>query len=1142
MRNSAKECAICHYRWLDQFYVEGRGSDLAEYQRERVAGSEMICYSCHNGIMVDSRKRFWANRGHRVNMIPSEKVQIPPELPLGNKGEVICATCHTAHGVADERRYEVTIYLRFCNQNSEMCAMCHKGKTGGKKAGNHPINITSIKVPQKIFDRYGRSGTKGEIICESCHTVHGVKDKNLLVIPDRLDDTTYTSELCEVCHGSNPSLPGKGIGMGSHPVDIVPTKAILPKQWEGGLKAVKGKVGQMICESCHWPHNAAKETSILAKKGKDPPCIDCHKNERIIMGTDHDLRITAPAEIKDKGICSPCHRPHNSGPIKLCARKDGKEHIQNLSDFCASCHKKNECAQAKLIGTYTHPSQVKPSAVGITTELPLYLPDTKLSQDGELGCATCHSAHQWNPSLATQGPGKNEEGNNKTSFLRKEDTYDSSLCTSCHKDKKVITASEHDMELAAPEDVNILGQTRREGGLCSPCHLVHNGRNIKMWARDTPFLDHSSDDIIRVLCESCHSKERVAEKKLVGLNTHPTSKNMGLLGGYKGDIPLLFYDKQGNKVQEGGEVTCASCHNVHKWKPGKKKKGPGKMTEGDRRDSFLREANNADSKLCVSCHISKSALKDTKHDLRISASKEVNANGERVLQSGICGACHLPHKGYSIRMFAREPLSDSEAAPIKSLCDTCHNEKGPAKKKAIKTCYHPQDKTMKENVSLPLYDKKGTRIAEGGKLSCSTCHDVHIWSTSSDAHENMNTEGYGKSSFLRLTTSPEALLCITCHKEQKSIIHTDHDLVFTAPEEKNMLGVSAADCGPCSACHVLHDGNKYRLWARSFDSAGFGEGPISLLCRSCHGVGRVGGKKVLSGATHPVDISLSHSKLNNVKISLPLYTEGSLNPMEQKHDSSADFLTCQSCHQVHRWDEMGNVPEKKEAEGTINNSFLRITSNFPGSMCLDCHQDKKYILDSEHDMRWLCPQTMNLNGQTADQGGVCSPCHQVHNAPSNRILWARSLEGEQDFMLGTCVNCHKKDGCAKAKDVFIGLHPSSFVYTGKIMQQQLFQERKINIYYPLYDKLGNISPVGFVTCPTCHNAHQWDPINKVYSTDKKTNIEGDPTNSFLRNKGAAFSICLDCHGFDALLKYKGYHTSKEWKSKYWRNVSKGSIY
>jgi hypothetical protein len=32
--DSAKECAICHYRWIDTFFVDGRGTDLVEYQAE----------------------------------------------------------------------------------------------------------------------------------------------------------------------------------------------------------------------------------------------------------------------------------------------------------------------------------------------------------------------------------------------------------------------------------------------------------------------------------------------------------------------------------------------------------------------------------------------------------------------------------------------------------------------------------------------------------------------------------------------------------------------------------------------------------------------------------------------------------------------------------------------------------------------------------------------------------------------------------------------------------------------------------------------------------------------------------------------------------------------------------------------------
>ena len=37
--NSAKGCAMCHYRWIDTFFVEGRGTDLVPYQSEKVVAT-----------------------------------------------------------------------------------------------------------------------------------------------------------------------------------------------------------------------------------------------------------------------------------------------------------------------------------------------------------------------------------------------------------------------------------------------------------------------------------------------------------------------------------------------------------------------------------------------------------------------------------------------------------------------------------------------------------------------------------------------------------------------------------------------------------------------------------------------------------------------------------------------------------------------------------------------------------------------------------------------------------------------------------------------------------------------------------------------------------------------------------------------
>ena len=76
-------------------------------------------------------------------------------------------------------------------------------------------------------------------------------------------------------------------------------------------------------------------------------------------------------------------------------------------------------------------------------------------------------------------------------------------------------------------------------------------------------------------------------------------------------------------------------------------------------------------------------------------------------------------------------------------------------------------------------------------------------------------------------------------------------------------------------------------------------------------------------------------------------------------------------------------------------------------------------------------------------------------------------------------------------------------------------------YFPLFDdSTGEYITIGNISCPSCHNVHQWDP--QISKKGPGKNIEGNTTNSFLRNV-SYYSICIDCHGLDALFRYKYYH-------------------
>ena len=121
--DSAKECAICHFSWVDTFFEEHRGTDLAPLPEKPTAADAEMCYSCHDGSTVDSRRHVFNDRMHQVGVTPSEKIKVPEIFPLDENGKMDCATCHSAYGVSTEPGIEKTIFLRTSNEDSEICRM-----------------------------------------------------------------------------------------------------------------------------------------------------------------------------------------------------------------------------------------------------------------------------------------------------------------------------------------------------------------------------------------------------------------------------------------------------------------------------------------------------------------------------------------------------------------------------------------------------------------------------------------------------------------------------------------------------------------------------------------------------------------------------------------------------------------------------------------------------------------------------------------------------------------------------------------------------------------------------------------------------------------------------------------------------------
>ena len=773
--DSAKECALCHYNWVDTFFVYLKGSDLVEYTSEKVAAKPELCFSCHDGSVVDSRARVYNDHRHKINQPPPPSMKIPKIFPLDEKGNMQCATCHTAHGVSSEMGIEKTIFIRTSNDDSAMCRMCHTDKDGGIEAGNHPIGPTKMEIPRRnyLIAIGSQFGTKNQIICETCHTAHGSPNESLLI------ESARNSHLCLECHTDKNVLTPEGERKPIHVVNIISEKVTIPDELiKKGAKL--GYDGEIICQTCHKMHNNKIEEHLLViKKDKQTDltglCLTCHKDKQYIADTKHNLIHSAPQEknlegkiVAETGICSACHLVH-----KPARKINGKGDI--TTQLCLSCHSKGNIAEKTFPAEYTHPLNVKPfekdkDIVALLFNLdvkrkeltlPLFNKFGVRDEDGEIKCITCHDPHRWRPDSTKGEISKDVKGDNTTSFLRKASPE---ICRECHSDKFYIANTKHDINKVAPEERNILNQNPSESGLCGSCHVVHGGQKDFLWAGK---ITTKSENAAQNLCVNCHNENGMAKKKVVKDYSHPINISP-LEKGLTTTLPL--FDKDG-KIFKNGIMTCQTCHDPHRWDPVRVISGDFSDIEGNAQNSFLRLENSPESKLCENCHADKTYVEKSDHDLIVTEPSSKNIIGELPAESGTCGVCHLAHNSKNkLKLWARsyESIPPDESI-MNALCLSCHSKGNSAEKKTVRIASHPSEKLidniMRKNKKaidyFPIYDKDGKEITTGN-ISCPSCHNAHQWSLlSKQKGTGKNIEGNATNSFLRNLSYNN--ICIDCH-------------------------------------------------------------------------------------------------------------------------------------------------------------------------------------------------------------------------------------------------------------------------------------------------------------------------------------------------------------------------------------------
>jgi len=621
---------------------------------------------------------------------------------------------------------------------------------------------------------------------------------------------------------------------------------------------------------------------------------------------------------------------------------------------------------------------------------------------------------------------------------------------------------------------------------CSICHY--------RWVY-TFYVEHRSTPIAPLqeqkvegeprMCLSCHdgsvrdSRDRICNDPGHQVGVKPSSTIR---------IPETF------PLDEQGGLLCVTCHTPHA------------LTQKDENlvEFFLR-APNINSSFCKQCHITKQGGKaQGNHPIDISAP----ANPTPLIEAGgrmgterphqiICETCHIPHGGVNNKFLV---LSVEDPKTRSVLCEVCHTRKpGLAADASLNRFAHPMDLTADSRVSIPKKWEGGGAVVlgSGGELVCRTCHIPH---------------GAADKAFLLAERNQKDSLCVQCHTEQRGIADSSHYRKIISRDELNIKGQTVSTLGPCSPCHLVHQGSDELMWARGEKKPAAQPGEI---CKSCHSPDGAASKVMPVAFSHPMQVKMS---LPGRSLSLPLF--------DGLGKNAEGEIRCGTCHDFHN-----PLPLMSDAlhAGEKRGAYLRLSAGGASAVCVECHPAQGLVKGTDHDLGMTAPDLRTGSGRPLAPGDTCGGCHAAHSIQQLPYLWAAPLgpsildgwektdASKHDIMVMMCTGCHAPGKAARTAVPPFGLHPRENMAEGMpVMDMQ-----EVNDTFPLFTEAGEKSEAGHIVCSTCHNPHQWDSRVQAHGPGK--NSKGTVGTSFLR-PNLASELCSGCHGQDTLIKFTYFHS------------------
>jgi predicted CXXCH cytochrome family protein len=570
------------------------------------ASNVELCTRCHEGY-ADGTAAGAHPVGRMDDPVPQALIDAGAAVH-GDPHELTCMVCHQAH-TADH----APLLVMEADSN-RLCLSCHDDMRGEEAvAGVSPRHGQQPKLnaeQRAVVAGWGtRCGAQGELLCISCHQVHGSRSTvALLAFQPRYGET------CSACHPDHDRLVGTSHDLRTNFPDQPNLAGMTPAE-HGACSACHLAHGFAVetatpedpiaqCLACHRQEGCAEAKRLEGMRHPDCVCTDCHNPHERRYGNflaqrepqlctechqDYTRLSSGPHDVSSSpeawpewartpgGLCLSCHIPHGGEHAGL-HRRHGPDPVANHDDVCLACHQ-DAAWEAQSVIAAIHPYQI-PADPQHHGSGPL---TTDPAGNARIGCRTCHDPHGGRDPvhLARVAPGVPAEA----------------VCLDCHVEQRLMRFTKHSAQNMKPAGLDT--------DSCRPCHAMHAPPGGSWGQMLSPRFLQSICDTLEphgascVPCLACHHEDGPAP--LRAIDTHPEAD---LWNSIPPDAPgyLPLYDVAGH-VDTEGQVTCRTCHVSHgRLDLLRRMEAEGDLTAAERSSMRSQVRPYVEPNLCTGCH------------------------------------------------------------------------------------------------------------------------------------------------------------------------------------------------------------------------------------------------------------------------------------------------------------------------------------------------------------------------------------------------------------------------------------------------------------------------------------------------------------------------------------------------------------